>query len=266
MGYGAPEAFASNDALEFLRMRPSSTADIWSLGCILLEFCSWFNRGRVHKEILLSERASWLIFSPPCTNSDSEPDAWLSEKARNAKQKLLEALGGQPDSLTKSIAESVIAPMLEPPGKQPSLNWLRGKSRTLLDGARDSLNDYKKTVRKAAFPLFSLVKPRKKGTCISSTLATDGRSDNTELLDPPPENEPDGSVVVEDEYYKDADIDPNISAAYSGYSYCLERYLKDKSDSRYLFPARGCDKMKELDKINVGNAIERFERLFISVK
>jgi hypothetical protein len=206
----------------------------------------------------------WLTSPPQCTNSDIEPDAWLNEQARNSKQRLLETLVGQPDSLTKSIAESVIAPMLEPPDKQPSLSWLRGKARTLLDGARDPLNGYKKTVRKTATPLFSLVKSKMKGTCISCTLATDGRSDNTELLDPLPKNETSGSDVVEDDYHKDAGIDLNISTEYSGYSYCLERYLRDKSDCRYLFPARGCDKMKELDKIKVGNAIERLERLFIS--
>jgi hypothetical protein len=211
------------------------------------------------------EGVPWSSSSPKCTNYGFETDARLRDEARISKQNLLESLRAQPDSLTKSIAESVIAPMLEPPDKQPSLNWLRENAQTLLDGARDSLNGYKKTVRKAATPVFSLVKSRMKGTCISSTLATDGRSDNTELLDLPPENEAVDSDVAEDDYHKDADIDPNIFKEYSSYSYCLERYLRDKSDSRYLFPARGCDKLKELDKINLGNAIERFERLFISV-
>jgi hypothetical protein len=155
--------------------------------------------------------------------------------------------------------------MLEPPDKQPSLKWLREKARILLDDAKDKLNGYKKTVGKAATPLFSLVKRRIKRTCISSTLATDGRSDNTEIFDPPAESGAGGSEILYDVYHKEADFDPSLSTEYSGYSYCLERYLRDKSDCRYLFPARGCDKMKELDKINVGNAIERFERMFISV-
>ncbi len=158
--------------------------------------------------------------------------------------------------------------MLEPPGKQPSLKWLHEKARTLLDNARDKLNRYKKTVGKAATPLFSLVKTRTKRTCTSSTLATDGQSDNTEIFDPPAENVPHGSDIFCDSYHQDTDINPNISTEYSVYSYRLERYLRDKSDCRYLFPGRGCDKVKELDKINVVNAIERFERferLFVSV-
>jgi hypothetical protein len=236
-----------------------------SLGCLLLEIGSWVTRGWVCHDPLLSEKVSWSNSSPQCTNFGFEPDARLGEEARNSKQNLLESLMAQPDSLTQSIAESVIAPMLEPPDKQPSLKWIREKAQTLLDDARNKLNGYKKTVGKAATPLFSLVKIRIKGTCVSSILATDGRSDNTEIFDPLPENDPDGSEILYDVYHKDTDIDPNVSTDYSGYSYCLERYLRDKSDCRYLFPARGCVKMKELDKIRVGNELERFERLFISV-
>ena len=238
---------------------------MWSLGCLLLEIGSWATCGWIYQEPPLSERVSWSNSSPECTNSNFEPDTRLGEEARNSKQNLLESLRAQPDPLTKSIADNVIAPMLEPPDKQPSLKWLREKARTLLDDARYKLNGYKKTVGKAATPLFSLVRTRIKRTCISSTLATDGRSDNTEIFDPPAENGSDGSEILYDVYHKDADIDSNISTEYSGYPYCLERYLRDKSDCRYLFPARGCDKLKELDKINLGNAIERFERLFISV-
>jgi hypothetical protein len=103
--------------------------------------------------------------------------------------------------------------------------------------------------------LFSLVKTRIKGMCTSCTLATDGRSDNTEIFDHPAENDPDGSEILYDVYHKDADTHPNISTKYSGYSYCLERYLRYKSDCRYLFSAGGCDKVKEFDKIKLGNAI-----------
>lgn len=157
--------------------------------------------------------------------------------------------------------------MLEPPDKQPSWKWICETARTVLNDARDALNDYKKTVTKAATPLLSFLRSKIKSTCISSTLATDGsRSDHTEIFVSSLENDPDGLGVVDDGCHKDADIEPNISADGTGYSYCLERYFRDKSDCRYLFPARGCDASKELDKIYLGDAIERFERMFIDAR
>jgi hypothetical protein len=69
--------------------------------------------------------------------------------------------------------------------------------------------------------LFSLVKTRIKGMCTSCTLATDGRSDYTEIFDHPAENDPDGSEIFYDVYHKDADTHPNISTKYSGYSIAL---------------------------------------------
>ena len=38
------------------------------------------------------------------------------------------------------------------------------------------------------------------------------------------------------------------------------------SDSRYFFPVRGCNASKELDKIYLGNAIKRLERMFIDTR
>jgi hypothetical protein len=237
------------------------------MGCILSEVGSWAIHGWERNKSNHSKQRSQSDFSPQRSKSaieTGEYESWLREKARNSKQDLLEALVDEPDSLTKSIAESVIAPMLEPPDKQPSWKWLREKAQTLLDDTRDTLNGYKKTVAKAASPILSLVRSKIKSTCISSTLATDGsRSDRAEVI---VLDDPDESEMVEDEHNKDADIDPNISADGSGYSYSLERYLRDKSDCRYLFPGRGCDKIKELDSIYVRNVIKRFERMFITAE
>jgi hypothetical protein len=190
----------------------------------------------------------------------------LREKAQNSKQDLFEALTKGPDSLTKTIAESVIAPMLEPPDKQPSWKWIQEKVEAVLNDARNALNGYKKTVAKAVTPLLSFVRSKIKGTSISSALATDGsHSDQTVIFVPSPKNDPDGSGVVDDEGLKDADIDPNIPTECPGYSYTLERYLRDKRDCRYLLPGTalaGWDASKELDKIYLGSAIDRFERVW----
>lgn len=203
------------------------------------------------------------------TKSDVLPDEYESyfrERSRNANKDLLEALAEDSDFLTRSIAESVIAPMLEPPDKQPSWKWIHEKAQTLLNDARDALSDYKKTVTKAAAPLLSFVRSKITSTCISSTRVIDGsRSGPTEIFVLDAENGPDGRVE-DDACHTDVGIDPNIFPDGSGYSYCLERYLRDNSDSRYLFPARGCNASKELNKIYLGNAIERFQRMFIDAR
>jgi len=191
----------------------------------------------------------------------------IRERAQNAKQDLFETFPDEPDSLTKSVAENVIAPMLEPPDKQPSWELICETARKVLNDALDTLNGYKKTVTKAATPLLSFLRPKTKSTCILSTLATDGsRSDDTKIFVLSLGKDPDGLGVVGDECHKDANIEPNISMEDAGYSYCLERYLRDKSDCRYLFPARGYNAAKELDKIYLEDMIERFERMFIDAK
>jgi ElaB/YqjD/DUF883 family membrane-anchored ribosome-binding protein len=195
---------------------------MWSMGYILSKVGSWAITGWERNKSNHSKQWSQSDLFPQRSKSATETgehESWLREKARNSKQDLLRALADEPDSLTKSIAESVIAPMLEPQDKQPSWKWLREKAQALLDDTRDTLNGYKKTVMKAASPLLSFVRFKIKNTCISSTLATDGRSDQTEIFDPPPEDDPDGSGVENDGHGKDADIDPNVSTDVAGCSY-----------------------------------------------
>jgi hypothetical protein len=156
--------------------------------------------------------------------------------------------------------------MLEPPDKQPSWKWICDKAQTVLNDSRDVPNDYKKIVTKAASPLLSFGRFKIKSTHISSTLATDGScSDQTEIFAPDAEKGP-NDRGEDDACHMDVDVLPNISPDGSGYSYCLERYLRDMSDSRYLFPARGCDAPKELCQIHLENAVDMFERMFIDAR
>jgi hypothetical protein len=251
--------------------RKSSTVtqnvNIWSFACILYAVAVW---AATDHDIRYcpKQRSQWGLPPTPtkCDFKHDEPESSIRERARNLKQDLLETFAEQPDSLTKSIAETVIAPMLEPPDKQPSWKWICDKAQTVLNDARDALNDYKKTVTKAAAPLLSFVRSKITSTCISSMRVRDGsRSDQTEIFVLDAENGPDGRVE-DDACHTDVGIDPNISPDGSGYSYCLERYVRDNSDSRYLFPARGCNASKELNKIYLGNTIERFERMFIDAR
>jgi hypothetical protein len=240
---------------------------MWSMGCILAQVGAWATHGWQGIE---SHRSKWNSGSAPRTEFDVEPDGYepsLKERAWNAKRGLLKTLAAEPDSLTKSIAEDVIAPMLEPPDKQPSWKWICDKAQTLLNDARGALNDYKKTMTKATTPLLSLVRSKIKSTCISSTLAKDGsRSDQTGISDSSLKYNTDRSGFVDDECHKITDIDPNIFTDPGGHYYMLERYLRDKSDCRYLFPARGCNALKRLHRVYLGDAIERFERVFIDAR
>lgn len=254
---------------EITRSSSSRACDKFSLGCILFQTCVWVTHGSEGFKDMNAKLRSQPNMPLRLTKSDVLPDEYESyfrERSRNANKDLLEALAEDSDFLTRSIAESVIAPMLEPLDKQPSWKWIHEKAQTLLNDARDALNDYKKTVTKAAAPLLSFVRSKITSTCISSTRVIDGsRSGPTEIFVLDAENGPDGRVE-DDACHTDVGIDPNIFPDGSGYSYCLERYLRDNSDSRYLFPARGCNASKELNKIYLGNAIERFQRMFIDAR
>jgi hypothetical protein len=59
----------------------------------------------------------------------------------NATKDLPEALAKEAQRLTKSMAESVIVPMLEPFDKQPIWKWICDKVQTLFSDAQDGLND-----------------------------------------------------------------------------------------------------------------------------
>jgi hypothetical protein len=159
---------------------------VFSLGCILLETCVWVTHGSEGFKDLNAKLRSQSNMPPRHTKSDVLPDGYESyfrERLRNANKDVLEALAKNSVFLTRLIAESVIAPMLEPPDKQPSWKWIHEKAHTVLNDARDALNDYKRTVTKAAAPLLSFVRSKITSTCISSTRVIDGsRSDQTEIL------------------------------------------------------------------------------------
>jgi hypothetical protein len=238
------------------------------MGCILLEFISWVLAG--HDLRSSSERRSELKL--PSTPTESKPEhnelaSSSRERAQDPKQALVESLLGEPDSLTKSIAETVVAPMLEPPDKRPSWDWIYGKLQTLLSNAQQALNDYTTTVTKAAAPLLSHVRSKFRTASISSTRAIDGNpSDRADpgFVIPDAEKRSDDSIQDE-AFHTLVDTDLGLSPDSANYSYCLERFLLDKADSRYLFPARGSNASKQLDKIYLDDVMDRFERMFVDV-
>lgn len=169
------------------------------------------------------------------------------------------------DPLTESVAKSVVMPMLEPPDHQPSWKWIRESARTILDKARDAADEYKKTVTKAAAPLLSFSRSKMRSLSISSTLATRSSSRHSKIFIPSVKTEPDGFRDASDGYQEKTELEPSISMDNADCSYCLERYLQDKSCCRYLFSARGYCAAKQLDKIYFDDMIDKFERTFIDL-
>lgn len=247
-----PDSFETAKSESMARRK----VDIYSFGCILAECVAWTVGG--------SEAIYKTDFTMPPFESEFEStsyDSYLMGKAQKSKEDLLESLLNVPESVTKSIAETIIAPMFDPPDQQFSWKRLRDKATTVLN---DMWNDYMKSVAKAADPILSLVHPREQSAFVSSTRAsagsrsTEGCSDQMEIFDPHPENDVDGL------HCKDFDIDPNMSTDATGSSYTLERYLRDKSDYRVLLASNlasaGRDTSKELHKIFLGSVVDRLER------
>jgi hypothetical protein len=247
-----PDSFETPKSESIARRK----ADIYSFGCILAECVAWTVGG--------SEAIYKPNFTMPSFESELDSTSYgsyLMGKAQKSKEDLLESLLNMPESVTKSIAETIIAPMFDPPDQQLSWKRLRDKATTVLNGM---WNDYKKSVAKAADPILSLVRLRGKSTLVSSTRALDGSrstsgcSDQTEIFDLHPQQD------VDSIHYKDVDIDPNISTFASGSSYTLERYLRDKSDYEMLLASNlasaGRDASKELHKIFLKNVVDRLER------
>jgi hypothetical protein len=239
-------------------------ADIWSLGCIFSEAVRWVVQGNIEIASYQQNCPVRSESTPPYTKSDiglGENESWLNRKARKSKEDLLESLAKVSDSVTKSIAESVIAPMFETPDEKPSLKRIRDLAGTVLNNL---WSDYKKSIAKAASPILSFVRPLDKNAFRSSIRATDGRcSDQTEIFAPDPEKNPNDSGVVDDDCHKGIDIEPNISTGSSCYSYTLERYIQDKSDYRLFLvsnPAPAGSASKELHKIFLRTVMDRFEK------
>lgn len=243
--------------------------DVWSLGCIFIEVLTWITKGSEgitqfapHRPKLRPKHQRPI--SQCRLHSETAKCKFFEAeyKASKTREELLERLAGMPESVTKSIAESVIAPMLEPPDENYSWRKIRDKARAVLS---DCWVDYKKAIARAATPLFSLVRPMSKDHFLSSTRATDGEdSAETGSIVSRVDKDPNTSHVVKDELREDTDFDPNISTKSSCYSYSIERYLRDKSDYNALvyIGASSADlgALKELHKVYLESVIDTLKR------
>jgi serine/threonine protein kinase len=205
--------------------------DIWAMGCILMEFAMWVATGEIHDMAqtashspTLESKLQYPVSQYRANSETTKCDFFEAErKAKRTKEELLEQLGRMPESITKSIAKSVIAPMLEAPENYYSWRSIRDKARVVLSAC---WADYKKAIAKAATPLLSFVRPKHDDDdSLSSIHATNGEDSvatESTLVDSNPITSP----PVKAELRGDAAIEPNISSKKSSGSKEVHKAIK----------------------------------------